>query len=128
MLKQLRSLVRSLSTADLDDADRAEVCTVLSDWLGTIPVDGNGDAELSLSVPQSVSVAGVGLAFAADAAQLCRPAKPASTRTCAAARLCRFKPCSFPNENGPHKGTHFSFGSRGVICTVPTEELRVRIK
>ncbi len=57
-LKQLRDLVRSLSTADLDEQDRAEVRTLLSDWFGTIPVDGNGDAELSLSIPQSLPVAG----------------------------------------------------------------------
>ncbi len=60
-------------------------------------------------------VAGAGLAFAANAAQLCRPASPASTRTCAATRLCRFKPSPFPNKNGPHKGTHSSFGSGGRI-------------
>ena len=27
-----------------------------------------------------------------------------SELTCAASRLCRFKPCSFPNEEGPRKG------------------------
>ena len=40
------------------------------------------------------------------AAQLCRPAAPASTRTYAASRLCRFKPSSF--------------GSGGSLCTLAT--------
>ena len=61
-------------------------------------------------------------------AQLCRPAMPASTRTCAAARLCRFKPSPFPNEKGPHKGALYSFGSGGVICTVPTLPTRIRLR
>ena len=32
------------------------------------------------------------------------------------------------NKNGPRKGAHLLFGSGGLICTVPTNWTRFRLK
>jgi len=63
---------------------------------------------------------GAGFSFAANAAQLCRPAMPASTRTCAAARRCRLKPSPIPNKKADPVGAGFLFGSGGALCTLAT--------
>ena len=44
-------MIKSIPTGDdLDQESRAEIREVLFEWPGTVPVNKNGDAEISLNV------------------------------------------------------------------------------